>query len=95
MITLSQDKLVALNGIYDGAGLKSLFDVLEFIVVESENELIGTLPGDPIKISALHAVAHAQRALLTLAGEHVDRQVSQMRGREMTKMKDRAEVEEK
>ena len=72
MIALSPERHLALIGIYDSRGFQALIDVLENITVESENELIGETPGDNPKILALHAIAHAQRAMLTKAVNQID-----------------------
>jgi hypothetical protein len=80
MIQLSKERLLALAGIYDGAGLQAVLDVLENIITESENSLIGERPGDAEEIVALHAIAHAQRALFIEAINHIDVQVADQRG---------------
>ena len=78
MIKLDEQKTLALLGIYDSAGLQVVFDVFENIVTDSENKLIGEAPWTE-GIAALHAVAHAQRAMLQKATQEIDYIVSEKR----------------
>lgn len=78
MIKLDQQKTLALAGIYDSAGLQVVYDVLEYIVTESENSLIGEVPWAE-SILAKQAIAHAQRAMLTDAAQQIDYIVSELR----------------
>lgn len=79
MIKLDEQKTLALVGIYDSAGLQVVFDVLEHIVTEAENKLIGENPANKDSVAALHAIAHAQRAMLQSATEQIDYIVTEKR----------------
>lgn len=78
MIKLDQQKTLALAGIYDSAGLQVVYDVLEYIVTESENALIGEVPWSPA-VQAKQAIAHAQRVMLTDAAQQIDYLINEFR----------------
>ncbi len=78
MIKLDEQKLLALAGIYDSAGLQVVYDVMEDIVTESENLLIGEPPWSE-DIRGLQAVAYAQRAMLTEVARQIDYAVTEHR----------------
>jgi len=79
MITLDEQKTLALVGVYESAGLQVVFDVLENIVTEAENKLIGENPAQKDSVAALHAIAHAQRAMLQDATTQIDYLVKEHR----------------
>lgn len=79
MIKLDTQKTLALAGIYESAGLQVVFDVFEFVVTESENALIGENPANKDAVTALHAVAFAQRAMLQSATQQIDYLVKEYR----------------
>ena len=78
MIKLDQTKLLALNGIYESAGLQVVYDVMEHLVTESENKLIGEEPWSAAVVG-LQAIAHAQRALMTETARQIDYAVNEHR----------------
>ena len=82
MIELKPDRKLALIGIYESKGFQSVLDVFENITIESENELIGEPPGDGQRVLALHAIAHAQRALLIKAVNQIDVLVAEAKSSE-------------
>ncbi len=79
MRDLSKDRKLALNGIYDSNGFQSMLDVLENITLDSEDELIGEPPDDSQKVLALHAIAYAHRAMLTMAVNQIDVMIAEFR----------------
>lgn len=82
MIQLEDGKKSALAGIYDSAGIQVIFDIMEAACIESENEFIGTVPGNNQQIVAGHAVMHAQRAFFQKVVQHVDYIVAEQRGQD-------------
>lgn len=78
MRELAPERKLALFAVYDGQGFQAMLDVLENIVLDSEDALIGE-PPDSAQVIALHAVAYAQRALLTKATNQIDVMVSEAR----------------
>lgn len=78
MIKLDEQKTLALAGIYDSAGLQVVYDVMEFIVTESENELLGTVPWSE-SVLGQQAIAHAQRIMLTEVARQIDYLVKEHR----------------
>jgi len=77
---LSAERQIALSGIYDSTGLQAVLDVAEQIVIESENNLIGETPANKDAVTALHAIAHAQRAMLNAMAEKIDYYTAEQRG---------------
>lgn len=82
MRKLSPDRERALVSIYESNGFQAVLDVFENLTLEAEDELIGEPPGDATKILALHAVAHAHRAMLTKACNQIDVLVAESLQRE-------------
>lgn len=82
MIQLEDGKKNALAGIYDSAGLQVVFDIMEAACIESENEFIGTVPGNDQQIVAGHAVMHAQRVFFQKMIEQIDYLVAELRGQD-------------
>lgn len=80
MIDLDSQKRLALAGIYDSAGLQVIFDIMESICVDAENEFIGESPANREQVLAKHAVLHAQRAFFQKTAEQIDYVVSEQRG---------------
>lgn len=78
MIKLDEQKLLALTGIYESAGLQVVYDVMEHLVTESENALIGEVPWSE-SVYARQAIAHAQRAMLTEVARQIDYAVNEHR----------------
>lgn len=64
-----QGRAATLANVYDGA-LQQIYDIIEDICTDSENELIGEPPSSPAVI-AKHAVAYAQRALFVKLDETI------------------------
>lgn len=79
MRELAPERKIALIATYDGQGFQAVLDVLDNIVLDSEDDLIGEPPGDKEKILALHAIAYAQRAMLTKAANQIDVLVAEAR----------------
>jgi len=82
MRVLRPERSLALIGIYDGQGYQAVLDVIENITLESEDALIGNPPGQDSTVLALHAVAHAHRAMLTTVASQIDVLVAEARGGE-------------
>ena len=83
MIPLREPKLsraATLAGLYDGA-LQQIYDIIEDICTESENLLIGEAPTSE-GIRALHAIAHAQRALFVKLDETIRYHVTELKNEE-------------
>lgn len=80
MITpLSETKQTALVHIYETAGLQVVYDIIEDLTIEIENELIGEDPANTASVLALQAVAHARRGILNKLIETVDYTVAEKR----------------
>lgn len=67
-----QQKANALTAIYTSAGLQVVFDLIEEIVTESENALIGEDPENERTVIKLQYRAHAQRALFQRLTQRID-----------------------
>jgi len=79
MIELDPIKRATLVGIADSAGLKLVYELLEAICTESENELLGEPPWSP-EIQGKHAVAYAQGKMITRLKEVIKFHVAEHRG---------------
>lgn len=92
MRDLAPDRKLALINIYDGNGFQALLDVIENNVLDAEDALIGEPPGSADIVLALHANAHAHRALLTKVTQQIDVMVADARQSEKKDTMARREV---
>lgn len=74
-----EQKANALFSIYTSAGLQVVFDLIEEMVTESENALIGEDPENEKAVIKLQYRAHAQRMLFQKLTQKIDYMV---RGRD-------------
>ena len=68
----------ALNAIYTSAGLQVVFGLIEDIVTETENSLIGEDPENEKAVVKLHYAAHAQRALFQRLTTTIDQMIGEL-----------------
>jgi len=80
MFKFPPEKLGALSEVYDSGGLQVVFDIMEQFCNQSENDFIGTRPGDDRAVVAAHAIMHAQRLYFQNVAEKIDYLVSEHRG---------------
>lgn len=66
-----EQKANALAAIYESTALQVIFDILEEICTESENDLIGEAPWSEA-VKSKQAVAYAQRAMFQKTTSRVD-----------------------
>jgi len=67
-----EQKVNALSGIYTSAGMQVIFDMIEEIVTESENLLIGEDPDNERTVIKLQYRAHAQRMLFQKLADKIE-----------------------
>jgi hypothetical protein len=75
-----QGRAATLSNIYDGA-LQQVYDIIEDICTESENDLIGEPPWST-EVVAKQAVAYAQRALFLKLDETIRYHVTEFKQQE-------------
>ena len=87
---MTAEKLLALQGIYDSQGLQVVYDIMEEICNEAENDFIGIHPNSPNLVLAQHAILHAQRVFFNAVVGRIDHLVADSRG---TPPKDNKRIE--
>ena len=96
MFQFPTDKIIALSSIYDSAGLQVVFDIMEKLCDEAENDFISTHPSDKDAVLAGHAILHAQRIFFNQVVQKIDNLVQEQRpGLEKDNRRLRIEQEER
>jgi hypothetical protein len=72
-----RQKANALIAIYTSAGLQVVFDLIEEVVIDSENALIGEDPENEKGVIKLQYAAHYQRALFQRLTQKIDFMVTE------------------